>query len=167
MVFLYHNWFTFQAQVNKQNPELKMIKPTGSRQPASPYTSYSQTYPRVSPSLNTQICSISDGKNESAGSSETFKHTIEEVIGEEAPKYTYPVYAQVRKSHSDALRRKSTNLSPEDVKISQRQFGNLCDHRLSPGSRNRHILTNSDKDNANTSQRQFRPKRLTFDENIK
>jgi hypothetical protein len=34
-------------------------------------------------------------------------------------------------------------LSPEDVKI----------------SRNRHILTNSDKDNANTSQRQFRPKK--------
>ena len=138
-----------------------MTKPT-----ASPYTLYSQTYPRVRPSVNTQSCTISGGKNDSGGSSETFKDTIEEVMGEEAPKYTYPVYAQVRKSHSDALRRKSTNLSPEDVKIHPPQFGTLCDPRLSPGSRNRHILTNSDKDNANTSQRQFRPKILTFDENI-
>jgi hypothetical protein len=143
-----------------------MMKPTGSHQPASPYTLYSQTYPRVRPSLNTQICSISGGKNESGGSSDTFKDTIEEVGDEEAPKYTFPVYAQVRKSHSVALRRKSANLSPEDVKIRPRQFGTLCDPRLSPGSRNRHIITNSDTDNANTSQRQFRPKRLTFDENI-
>ena len=90
----------------------------------------------------------------------------EEVRGEEAPKYTFPVYAQVRKSPSDALRKKSANLSPEDVKTRSSQFGTLCDPRLSPASRNRHILTNSDKDNANTSQRQFRPKRLTFDENI-
>jgi hypothetical protein len=142
------------------------MKPTGSPQPASPYMLYSQTYPRVKPSLNTQISKISSGKNESVGSSETFKDTIEEVRGEEAPNYTFPVYAQVRKSHSDALRRKSINLNPEDVKIHPRQFGTLCDPRLSPGSRNRHILTNSDKDNANTSQRQFRPKRLTFDANI-
>eukprot|EP00090_Calanus_glacialis_P047010 TRINITY_DN9518_c0_g1_i5.p1 TRINITY_DN9518_c0_g1~~TRINITY_DN9518_c0_g1_i5.p1 ORF type:complete len:629 (-),score=132.62 TRINITY_DN9518_c0_g1_i5:17-1903(-) len=155
-----------QAQVNRQNPESKIMKPNARHQPASPYTLYSQTYPRVRPSLNTQIGTISSGKNESGGSSETFNDTIEEVRGEEAPKYTFPVYAQVRKSHSDALRKKSTNLSPEDVKIRPRQFGNLCDPRLSPAGRNRHILSNSGKDNANTSERQFRPKRLTFDENI-
>ena len=142
------------------------MKPNERHQPASPYTLYSQTYPRVRPSLNTQICMISGGKHESGRSSETFNDTIEEVRCEEAPKYTYPVYAQVRKSHSDALRRKSANLSPEDGKIRPRQFGNLCDTRLSPASRNRHILTNSGKDNANTSERQFRPKRLTFNENI-
>ena len=143
-----------------------MMKPTRSQQPASPYTPHSQTYPRIRPILNTQICTISGAKHESGGGSETVKYTIEEVIGEEAPKYTFPVYAQVRKSHSDALRRKSANLSPEDVKICPPQFGNLFDPRLSPASRNRHIHTNSGKDNANTSQRQFRPKRLTLDANI-
>jgi len=148
-----HLLMQLQAQAG-QTQEVKTNKASAN------FQTYS-TYPRVRSSLST----IPSAKNENPSSRETIKDCIKEVGGEEPPKYPMPVYAQVRKNNSDALRRKSANLSPEDVKIPARQFGAPYEPHVSPASRNRHILTSLSRENAN-SDKQFRPKRLTFDANI-
>ena len=94
------------------------------------YQSYSQTYPRARHGLNRLSAGTGDADDAIKDASEAA-----------------PVYAKVIKTKSDAVRRKSINISPEDLKIHPRQ--------------NRHV------DNTNTTSRQARPvKRLTFDANI-
>jgi hypothetical protein len=109
----------------------------------SSYQSYSQTYPRARHGLNRLSAGTGDADDAIKDASEAA-----------------PVYAKVIKTKSDAVRRKSINISPEDLKIHPRQFGGFCSAQLSPASRNRHV------DNTNTTSRQARGKRLTFDANI-
>ena len=143
----------------------KLSKPTGSDQPTTAYTSYSQTYPRVRPSFSTKNSTVSSDSKDFCGGEDAFKEEIYQASGMEASRYTVPLYAQVRKSHSDALRRKPANLSPEKLKMHPRQFGNLGSPQHSPASKNRHVNTVNTGNVDITNIRQTR-RRLTFDENI-
>ena len=152
--------------MNKQNTQKKISQtsasPTRSNQSPRAYTSYAQTYPKARPIISTQLCTDYSAKHESGAGSDFYN---EEQSDDEEYKNTLPVYAQVRKSHSDALRRKSIKTVSGNLKIHSRESSKLSDPHSSPvnmDSRHRHILTNSDRDNANISDKQFRPKRLTF-----
>merc|ERR1719483_1451128 len=130
-----------QGQIKKQPVDPKLSKLTGSDQPTSAYTTYSQTYPRVKPSFSTKNSTVSSDSKDFCCGDDAFKEEIYQASGMEASRYTVPIYAQVRKSHSDALRRKPANLSPENIKMHPRQFGNLGSPQHSPARKNRHVNT--------------------------
>ena len=101
--------------MNNQNTHKKNLQtspyPTRSQQPPHAYTSYAQTYPKARPSSSTYYSA-----SESVANSDVYKDNTEVQSDDEEYKDTLPVYAQVRKSHSDAIRRKSIKTVSENAR---------------------------------------------------
>jgi len=132
-----------QAEVGKKNKgtdDFRSSQNTLRSQPhnqAYPY--YAQTYPKARPSQSSKLCELDSDEHDSGNNSFDNKDNNEEYIDEKNTKPVPPVYAQVRKSHSDILRRKSMNTVPTNLSSGSIQSIQLSSPQISPVRQTMHL----------------------------